>query len=682
MKKFNLLLVCVFITGIIFAQNQAPVAINDTIFEPVHFGDTITINVIQNDYDPDGDNFAIFNTGPGQLYDIYYENTDSTIIFSFNPILHVRYGGDYVFNYLLMDEFGNTDINSGAQVYFTLINESYAFLDVNNVSARFNAYGNHFWDLDALNHYQFPKDSLSQSIWNFTLWLGGIDEDETLRIAAERYRQMGQDYVTGPLSFNSDSAWITNDVISDYLKIWKLNKSEIEYHIFHWSEPGYEPIENIATWPAHGDAELNQAEYLAPFVDLDNNGLYEPMSGDYPLIRGDQTLFFIYNDAMLHTETGGNSIGAEIHGFAYAFDAPEKPYLNNTTFLSYKIFNRSQNFLDRTFAGLFSDIDLGSAYDDYVGCDIARGAYYCYNGDSIDGEGTPESYGAFPPAQGIIVLGGPYLDSDGEDNPSGGCDVSINGVGFGDGEVDNERYGMNNFIYFNNGGNMYGVDPSSADEYYNYLKGIWMDGTEMIYGGNGHSTSGAYGPEAKFMYPGLSDPCNWGTGGTPPNGPVEWTEVTVGNEPGDRRGLCSMGPFTLEPGGFHKIDIAFVSAIGDNYMHSVDVLMEAIDSVKYYYNQDSDHFGYAWMGEEEKIYTHQRLAVFPNPSTNKVNFNYSTKSNEATYELYNSIGKLVKSGLLSNETHQSINIQQLFSGIYILKIIDRNEVSTVKFLKR
>ena len=40
----------------------------------------------------------------------------------------------------------------------------------------------------------------------------------------------------------------------------------------------------------------------------------------------------------------------------------------------------------------------------------------------------------------------------------------------------------------------------------------------MLYGGNAHVNSGALGPECDFMFPFDSDPCNWGTGGIPPNG--------------------------------------------------------------------------------------------------------------------------------------------------------------------
>ncbi len=83
----------------------------------------------------------------------------------------------------------------------------YAFLDINNISARFNAFGNHFWDLPGGvgAHYEYPKGSGHNSIWNLTLWLGGIDENNQLRLAAERYQQVGTDYWTGPLSFDNNN---------------------------------------------------------------------------------------------------------------------------------------------------------------------------------------------------------------------------------------------------------------------------------------------------------------------------------------------------------------------------------------------------------------------------------------------------------------------------------------------
>ena len=48
------------------------------------------------------------------------------------------------------------------------------------------------------------------------------------------------------------------------------------------------------------------------------------------------------------------------------------------------------------------DPDLGDNQDDYVGCDVARGLGYCYNGDEDDG--TAVGYGTNPPAIGVDFL--------------------------------------------------------------------------------------------------------------------------------------------------------------------------------------------------------------------------------------------------------------------------------------
>jgi hypothetical protein len=681
--KNLLLIVSALLVSTLFGQNNPPVAVNDTVYEPVKIGEFFTVNVTSNDYDPDGDSISV------KIAWDSYSYTDSTITYFFDFSLFGGSSGIIEINYKIEDESGASGTSSVAKVVFMdFINNGFSFLDVNNISARFNAYGNHFWDMIGGEgaQYFYPKGGELHTIFNFTLWLGGIDENNQLRVAAERYQQIGVDYWTGPLSFNINNAWIDSTVVANWFKIWKLSKEEVEYHVLHWNDPGYEPIENILNWPAHGDPEIGQSFYLAPFIDTNSDSIYEPLQGDYPLIRGDQTLFFIFNDQRLHTESGSQPIGIEVHGFAYAFNAPEYPQLNNTTFLSYKIFNRSQHTIADAYTGLFSDLDIGYSWDDFVGCDVTRGAYYCYNSDDFDEDfimnyDTLFGYGEYPPAQGIVVLGGPYMDADSQDNPFGGCDESINGVGFGDGVVDNERLGMNNFIYFNNTGSYQG-DPQYDYQYYNYLKGIWKDSLVMQYGGNGHPSSGAYGPAAHFMFPGLSDPCYWGTEGIPPYGPVDWTEVTAGNTPDDRRGLSSMGPFTLEPGAFHKIDIAFVTARGDSLINSVDLLMSYIDSVKTFYYQDPDHFGFNYLGENEISLEKTKVELFPNPASTFITINYSPASKSPCCTFYDNFGKEVYSEILSNAKQHVIPIISLVNGLYIVKIIDGDLALTQKFIKR
>ena len=146
--------------------------------------------------------------------------------------------------------------------------------------------------------------------------------------------------------------------------------------------------------------------------------------------------------------------------------------------------------------------------------------------------------------------------------------------------VDNERYGMRRFVYYNIGAGPLG-DPVTALDHYNYLRGIWRDGTKLRFGGNGNiSSPQSLDLDADFMFPGDSDPLNWGTRGIEPG--FVWTEQTAGNPPGDRRFLQSAGPFTLTPGAVNDITVgvAWAQAASGAAAESVEKLLEADDKAQ------------------------------------------------------------------------------------------------------
>ncbi len=463
-------------------------------------------------------------------------------------------------------------------------------LNINNVRARINTGGDMWWDFE-VSRYEIPKGSRKTSMFSASLWIGGLDVNGQLKLAALRYRQVGNDYWPGPLTIDG-AASVNSDVCNEYDRHFPMTRAEVEEFLGWYNNPDEYPeysIPNaILNWPAHGDVEQNQSYYLAPFFDRAGDGDYDPYDGDYPyydfenelcgdststmegngilvdqILKGDQTLWWVFNDkGNAHTETQGQPVGMEIRAQAFAFATNDE--INNMTFYSYEIINRSTFTLTETYFSQWVDTDLGYAYDDYVGCDVKRGLGYCFNGESVDGNGKFDHYGEQPPAVGVDFFQGPYMDNDGLDNPkydNNGdqvCDESINGVNFQDGVVDNERFGMRRFVYHNNtgsGGNDAITDPQIASEYYNFLRGIWKDGTVMQYGGNAHPASNSYGPECAFMFPADTDPCNWGTGGLLPNGPVYWTEETANNVPYDRRFMQSAGPFTLRPGAVNYITV-------------------------------------------------------------------------------------------------------------------------------
>ena len=270
---------------------------------------------------------------------------------------------------------------------------------------------------------------------------------------------------------------------------------------------------------------------------------------------GDQTLFWIFNDkGNIHTETEAEPLGLEIHAQAFGFTADNE--VNDMTFYNYKVINRSTLPLNDTYFGQWVDPDLGYYLDDYVGCDVNLGLGICYNGDAED-EGA-DGYGFNPPAIGVDFFQGPIADpNDGLDNDRDGLiDEGFDGLdnnnnGLIDDPQEREQIIMSKFVYYNNDFTTMG-NPESGTDIYNYLRGIWKDNVPMTYGGDGHGGgSGSTTDECNFMFPGTSDASFAGT---------EWTEVTAGNVPADRRFLQSAGAFTLQPGAVNVITTGVVWA--------------------------------------------------------------------------------------------------------------------------
>ena len=510
---------------------------------------------------------------------------------------------------------------------------AFEWLDINNVKTRINAGGDMWWDLPSGtgSKYFIPANGAATSLFAGSLWIAGVDVNNQLKCAALRFRQVGNDYWTGPLTTDGSAA-ITDVTCATWDKIFKITRAQVDEFLMYCDpltgafdevlakKNSYSVPKVIAEWPAHPDViseGTGVSHYGAPFYDRDNDGEYNYLKGDYPyydidnelchtkiptmdeeiegsmygsiladqVLKGDQTLWWIFNDkGASHTESSGQAIGIEVRAQAFAFATNDE--INNMSFYSYEIINRSTYELTGTYFSPWTDVDLGYGWDDYVGCDVSRGLGYGYNGKDPDGSGEPEAYGAQPPAIGVDFFQGPYMDPDGLDNPKYSftltqhvitdpatgdtigitydttgyeqlCDESINGVNFGNGIVDDERFGMRRFVYHDNS-NAANGDPRTAPEYYNMLRGIWRDGNHMQYGGNAYSGDQVVGPDCDFMFPGDTDPWNWGTGCAAPNGGYNqngkyWTEETCHNSPNDRRFMQSAGPFTLKPGAVNYI---------------------------------------------------------------------------------------------------------------------------------
>ena len=75
------------------------------------------------------------------------------------------------------------------------------------------------------------------------------------------------------------------------------------------------------------------------------------------------------------------------------------------------------------------------------------------------------------------------------------------------------------------------------------------------------------------------------------------------------------------------------------------------------------------------------MLVSPNPTNGLLNISFSTVPKNTKIELYNSIGALVLTEQMSNKTN-AINMSELSSGIYFMKVLEGNKVVAVKKVVR
>ncbi len=503
---------------------------------------------------------------------------------------------------------------------------------VNNVRTAAETAGNTWYDRANGNpYYEVPAGEGNHAIFAGALWMGGEDPAGNLKLAGIRFRQIGNDYWPGPLTVDG-AASVTPETCMKWDGFFRINKQMVEKHRYYFTllhqgiDPNTDPLfenspyvipDEILNWPAHGDVSLGQSPNIAPFADLRDPetgdvitsvGLYEPEQGDYPLydleqeidcrtrlvtdpvpLFGDFTMYWVMNDkGNVHSESGGAPIGMEIQAQMFGFTTNDE--INNMTFCNYVLINRGSLTLKDTYFAQWVDTDLGDPKDDFVGCDVGRGLGYSYNGDNFDGSsGSGPGYGAQPPAIGVDFFEGPYQDADGINNKVGiGFNEALNGLGYYDPDaiapdsiIDNERFGMRRFLYHNNSNDPAIGEPSIAIHYYNLMRGIWKNGAQMTFGGNGYNPNDPTAMPADFMFPGDSDPLHWGTQGVDPNygAPGGWTEENSNNAPEDRRFLQSAGPFTLQPGQFNNITVGVVyarAATGGPFA-SVKALLQADD---------------------------------------------------------------------------------------------------------
>lgn len=347
------------------------------------------------------------------------------------------------------------------------------------------------------------------------LWMGGYAPDSTLKLSI--VYQGKSDFTPGLM----DAAGQPTNLLAQ--RVWKVTKAEIDAHQADFNDNGVvdNPIPAIFGWPGQGNAFFaaqnsgNQLPFsqqgLAPFVDVDDDGKYDPQSGDRPAvaIRGcvpfstdiKEMYWSVYNGAHGSVPaTNGAAPNVEVQVMHFVFDCTENAPLGNTVFTVYKLINREAFPLDNFRIGLYNTFSIGSNTDDFVGADLSNYLFYAYNGDNVDAT----VYGNTPPAFGFDVLRNPFS-------------VTTNAAG----EDSLATVPVAVAIPFTPGT---ALDNIAA---YNLLNGLNPDGSAAL--DNGLPFTGNPAIEG--------DP----------------TEITAGNTPGPRATVTGFDGFTLQPGSIKEV---------------------------------------------------------------------------------------------------------------------------------
>lgn len=378
-------------------------------------------------------------------------------------------------------------------------------------------------------------------------------------------------------------------------------------------------------------------------MDVDGDGQYNYLAGDYPKIKGEQMLWMVLNDMSgPKTQTGTLGIGLEIHLSAYAYVRGTE--VDNMQFYDYKIHNYGSQALDSTRVALWADIDLGDYRDDYIGFDSSRRLGYAYNGKAVDGTGAPGHYGANPPVSGIALL----------------RTVGDSGT---------RRVSVGAFTYFSSG--MFAPEiqyPQTAIEFYRYMSGTNRLGQPFT-----NDFTGQCNVYTRGYGSGPACPTVWT--GDPAVSPT-WSELCSNNPPGDRRFVLSSAPFHMPAGSVQGVAFALViSPNGGGPNVNLNEIRSTADTAYHLYNNPV----YATGVKDAPVFS--GIVLLPNPAGAELKVQ-NLPSAATSARVLDVMGRTISVPVQQRGSEMILQTAALVPGVYMLQLTSGETTETHRFVKQ
>lgn len=442
------------------------------------------------------------------------------------------------------------------------------------------------------------------------------------------------DLYPGPISITNQ--YLDSHYIQKYhTHIWRVTAGEIANHISEFNINGavISPSYNISNWPAHGDTTLGVAFNLAPFEDVDNNGIYEPQNGDYPKIKGCESIYVILNDeAYIHQHSDEGKLGIEVHAMVYQY--LDGSVLDSTTFADIKVINRSNTNYPEFRCALWNDTDIGCYGDDYFGSDSSLSLGYGYNSTNNDGTCSSWNFTNTPAASGMKFL-----------NTQAHCIMYQPGV---HGPVS--------------------ATTKTAKGNLNYMTGNNFYGTHLSYGGTGFNNLPANTFETNFQFSGN------------PNLPPSWSMLDSDSsgtplQSFDTNFSISEPEFTLNSNDEHTLSVAIMYSIAGDAYQGVNTLKNTAQVVQAFYNNGMGECTDPSMGINENDYQ-STFELHPNPANDEIILR-SQIVEQSNPVLFDGYGVIINPTVRFSEQEMIIDLRELESGVYFISFGGR----TKKFVK-
>lgn len=481
-------------------------------------------------------------------------------------------------------------------------------------------------------HCRFSAGSRQGLYLAGAVWLSAVDASGNLHVSAQTYRQLGNDFWPGPLDVSGSIDYSTS---AKWAKVWKVSRSEVNSHraiVFH-NLSNTPP--SILSWPGkgnvyakgRGDVPLDVTGEMAPFVDRNGDGIYQPLSGEYPDFNGDGALWWVFSDnGPAHDETNGAPLKMEIHAMAYGYKRSTP--IDNVVYYDYELINRSgEDYTDTRFA-IWSDPELLAYEDTYIAFDSTRRMGIIYS--AVDsGSGPSGSYGFNPPAAGVTLI---RVPGDG-------------GTGF---------VPVGSYTYYNNDPSIIG-NPSSPVEYDRYMRARMRNGDHIK----------KNGVDVDYIV------------GGDPFDTSEIMDCAYGGAAGDMRTVMSTRGFALEDKRREHIVFALVADSAAGGCPSLDLsgLNRVADTAWGVYHNPPPE-----LGVNDRTAGLPTISMYPNPAHDMLFIERAQLGSVVVVS--NLLGAVVASVAQTGTGIIIVPLNDLPVGLYVARYIDSVGTVTNTIMKR